>query len=242
LTRRYANGLSFLGSYTFSKSLDYVSSFNVAGSAPRLAAGENDLAQNPFDLRAEHGPSLFDARHRLVLSGSYEIPVRRDGSRAARILLANWQINGIANFSSATPFTVYDSANVSLQGGAPEITGFYSSRPDLIADPNAGPHTPEAWVPRAAFRRLDPLTEAGRFGNEGRNAVRGPGIANVDLSLFKTFGLSESARLQFRVECFNVANHANFSTPDNDIASPNFGRALQAAPPRLFQAGLKLIF
>ncbi|MBV8819519.1 MAG: TonB-dependent receptor, partial [Acidobacteriaceae bacterium] len=78
LTRRYANGLSFLLSYTYSKSLDYVSTFNVSGSAPRLVAGENDLAQNPSDLRAEHGPSLFDARHRAVLSGLYEIPFRRD--------------------------------------------------------------------------------------------------------------------------------------------------------------------
>ena len=77
LSRRFDNGLSFLASYTFSKSLDYVSSFNVAGSAPRLVAGENDLAQNPFNLNAEHGPSLFDARHRFVLSGSYQIPFRR---------------------------------------------------------------------------------------------------------------------------------------------------------------------
>ena len=75
-SRRFGSGLGFLASYTFSKSLDYVSSFNVAGSAPRLVAGENDLAQNPFDLTAEHGPSLFDARHRFVFSGSYELPCR----------------------------------------------------------------------------------------------------------------------------------------------------------------------
>ena len=64
------NGLRFLASYWYSKSLDYISTLNVAGSAPTLVAGENDLAQNPFDLRAEHGPSLFDARHRFVFSGT----------------------------------------------------------------------------------------------------------------------------------------------------------------------------
>ncbi len=242
LTRRFANGLAFVASYTYSKSLDYVSSFNVSGSAPRLVAGENDLAQNPFDLNAEHGPSLFDARHRFVFSGSYEIPFRLSSAPVARALFAGWQLNTIANFSSGTPFTVYDSANVSLQGSAPEITGFYSSRPDLIADPNAGSHTPDAWVSRTAFARLDPITQAGQFGNEGRNAIRGPGIANVDLSLLKTFSIAEALRMQFRAECFNVANHANFGLPDNDIASPNFGRVLEAASPRLFQAGLKLIF
>lgn len=242
LSRRFRNGLGFLASYTFSKSLDYVSSFNVAGSAPRLVAGENDLAQNPFDLNAEHGPSLFDARHRFVFSGSYEIPFPHSAARLARAALGGWQVNTIANWSSGTPFTVYDSANVSLQGSSPEITGFYSSRPDLIADPNAGPHTPSQWVSRSAFQRLDPVTQAGQFGNEGRNVVRGPGISNIDLSLLKTFAVTERARVQFRAECFNLANHPNFGLPDNDIASPTFGQVLEAGAPRLIQFGLKLIY
>lgn len=242
VSRRFDNGLAFLASYTFSKSLDYVSTFNVAGSAPRLVAGENDLAQNPFDLKAEHGPSLFDARHRFVFSGSYEIPFPRSASSLARAALGGWQLNTIANFSSATPFTVYDSANVSLQGSAPEITGFTSGRPDLVADPNQGSHSADRWVSRSAFQRLDPLTQAGQFGNEGRNAVRGPGIAAVDLSLLKSFPVTERARLQFRVECFNLANHANFGLPENDVASPNFGRVLEAGSPRLLQFGVKFIY
>ena len=242
LSRRFSNGLSFLASYTFSKTLDYVSSFNVAGSAPRLVGGENDLAQDPFNLAAEHGLSLFDARHRFVFSGSYEIPFPQSSAALAKALFGGWQLNTIANFASGTPFTVYDSANVALQGSAPEITGFYSSRPDLIADPNAGSHTADQWVSRSAFRRLDPATEAGKFGSAGRNIVRGPGIANVDVSLLKTFTLTERLRFQFRAECFNIANHANFGLPDNDISSPNFGRILSAGAPRLMQFGAKLIF
>ena len=242
LTKRFSSGLSFLASYTFSKTLDYVSTFNVAGSAPRLVAGENDLAQNPFNIKAEHGPSLFDARHRFVFSGSYELPFPKDGAPAARALFGGWQLNAIANFASPTPFTVYDSANVSMQGSAPEVSGFFSSRPDLVANPNNGPRTADQWVSRSAFRRLDPITEAGNFGNEGRNAVRGPGIANVDVSLLKTFSFTERWRLQFRAECFNLANHANFGLPENDVASPNFGRILEAGSPRLVQFGLKLLF
>jgi hypothetical protein len=242
LSRRYSNGFGFLISYWFSKSLDGVSSFNVSGSAPRLVGGENDLAQNPFNLRAEHGPSLFDARHRFAFSGSYELPRWRKGPAPARALLNGWQLNGIASVSSGTPFTVYDSANVSLQGSAPQITGFFSSRPNLVSDPNRGTHTPNRWVSRSAFERLDPESQAGQFGNEGRNVVRGPGFANLDLSVFRNIPIHESASLQLRAECFNVFNHANFFLPENDLASPNFGQILEAGSPRVFQFAAKLRF
>jgi hypothetical protein len=231
-----------LASYWWSKSLDYISSLNLSGSAPTLVAGENDLAQNPFDLRAEHGPSLFDANQRFVFSGTYALPQWRNANSLVRFLANGWQFNAIASLSSGTPFTVYDSANVSLQGSAPEITGFYSSRPDMVSDPNAGPHTPNEWVSRSAFLQLNPATRAGQFGSEGRNAVRGPGIANIDASLFKNFAVTERARLQFRAEAFNLLNHPNFALPENDIQSPAFGQILQAGPPRLLQLALKLLF
>ena len=74
LSRRFSTGAGFQLSYWYSKALDYASSLNLSGSAPQLVAGENDLPQNPFDWNAEHGPSLFDARHRVTLSFLYEIP------------------------------------------------------------------------------------------------------------------------------------------------------------------------
>ncbi|MGH9654282.1 MAG: hypothetical protein ACRD6B_12565, partial [Bryobacteraceae bacterium] len=241
-SRQYANGLGFLASYWWSKSLDYVSSLNLAGSAPTLVAGENDLAQNPFDLAAEHGPSLFDAKNRFVFSGSYSLPRWRSAPRTASWAINGWQFNTIATLSSGTPFTVYDSANVSLQGTSPEITGFYSSRPDMISDPNLGLHTPSQWVSRQAFSQLNPVTQAGQFGNEGRNAVRGPGIETVDVSLFKSFAVTETSHVQFRGECFNCLNHANLGLPENDMQSPAFGQILQASPPRLLQLALKFLF
>ena len=242
-SRQYASGLRFTASYWYSKSLDYISTLNVAGSAPTLVAGENDLAQNPFNLAAEHGPSLFDATHRFVFSGTYALPLWSHAPRAAAVLVNGWQLNTIASLSTGSPFTVYDSANVALQGSAPEISGFYSSRPDLVSDPNKGqPHTANQWVTRAPFLQLNPATQAGQFGNEGRNVVRGPGIENVDLSLAKYFNIGESARVQFRAECFNLLNHANFGLPENDLQSPAFGQILQANPPRLLQLAIKLLF
>jgi hypothetical protein len=242
-SRQYAHGLSFLASYWYSKSLDYISSLNVAGSAPTLVAGENDLAQNPFDLAAEHGPSLFDATHRFVFSGSWALPSWRDAPRAAAFLTNGWQLNAISSLSTGTPFTVYDSADVSLQGSAPEISGFYSSRPDLISNPNVDqPHTANEWVSRAPFLQLNPQTQAGQFGNEGRNVVRGPGIEDADVSLFKYFNIDETRRVQFRAECFNLLNHPNFGLPVNDLESPAFGQILQAGSPRLMQLAVKFVF
>jgi hypothetical protein len=242
-SRQFAGGLRFTASYWYSKSLDYISTLNVAGSAPTLVAGENDLAQNPFNLAAEHGPSLFDAAHRFVLSGSYPLPKLRNASKAVGLLLNGWQLNTIVTLSSGTPFIVYDSANVSQQGSAPEITGFYSSRPNLVGNPNANqPHVANQWISRTPFQQLNPITQAGQFGNEGRNVVRGPGIEVVDLSLFKDFNFSETKRIQFRAESFNLLNHANLGLPENDMQSPAFGQILQAGSPRLLQLAIKLIF
>jgi hypothetical protein len=242
LSRRFSRGVGFSTSYWFSKTLDYLSAMNLTGAAARPLSGEVDIAQNPFNLFAEHGPSLFDARHRFVLSGTWEIPGARNSSGTARMLLAGWQMNAIATASSGTPFTVFDSANVAGQASHPPISGFAGSRPDVLADPNAGPHTVEQWLSRSAFRRLNPVIEAGNFGNAGRNIARSDGIFGLDLSLLKNFAFSDTRRLQFRAECFNLANHANFALPVTDLASPSFGRILEAAPPRLMQLGLKFLF
>src|SRR5581483_6296601 len=242
LSHRYAGGFSFNVSYWFSKSLDYLSSMTLAGASSQTLAGENDLAQNPFNLRAEHGPSLFDAAHRFVASGLWELPFGRSSRGASRALIHGWQLNTIITTNSGTPFTVYDSANVALQPSSPPITGYFASRPDAVHNPNTGARSLNQWMPRSAFRRLDPITEAGQFGNAGRNIVRAAGFANVDVSVMKNFRLSEGARVQFRAESFNVTNRPNFGLPVADIASPNFGRILQAGRPRLMQFALKFIF
>ena len=86
------------------------------------------------------------------------------------------------------------------------------------------------------------MTQAGQFGNAGRNIARGPAFTDFDTSLMRNFTLTETMRLQFRAESFNVANHPNFGIPVADLNSPNFGQILSAAPPRLMQFALKLMF
>jgi Carboxypeptidase regulatory-like domain/TonB dependent receptor len=245
LRKRFSHGLSMLASYTLSKTLDDASTFNITGSASQSVAGENDLAQNPFDLAAEHGRSMFDARHRFVVSYQWNLPWFNHAQNWYGHVLGNWQVNGITTLMSNTPFTVYDSSDSSLQGSAPEISGFYSSRPNLVGDPNAGScpggtpiRSPECWFNTGAFQQAQP----GTFGNLGRNTLLGPAFQQWDFSALKTIPIHENVHMQFRAEFFNIFNNVNFVLPNNDISSPNFGQITAAQPGRIVQLALKLLF
>jgi outer membrane receptor protein involved in Fe transport len=244
LRKRFSHGLSFLASYTWSHSIDDVSSFNITGSASQDTAGENDLAQNPRDLAAERGPSMFDARNRFVLSYQWSIPYLQHSSTWYGHVFGDWQLNGIFTAMSGTPFTVFDSNDVSLQGTAPEISGFSSNRPNVIGNPNSGPRTAAEWFNVSAFQAItqNPNSPVQQFGDEGRNAVEGPGYVNWDVSALKNIRLTESKELQFRGELFNVLNHTNFQLPVSDIESPTFGQIQSDVSPRVIQVALKFLF
>ncbi len=242
LRKQYSHGMSFLLSYTWSKAIDDVSSFNITGSAAKPVAGENDLAQDPFNLAPERGPSLFDARNRFVASYVWDLPFWTHPENWYQRGLGGWQLNGIATLMSGTPFTVFDSNDVAAQGSAPEITGFSAQRPDLIGNPNNGPRTVNAWLNPNAFHKLDPTLNAGQFGTERRNPNIGPAYADWDFATLKNFKVTESMQIQFRAELFNIMNRANFRLPDCDISSPTFNYILAANAPRQVQFALKFMF
>ena len=240
--KRFSHGLSFLVSYTWSKSIDDVSSFNITGSAAKPVAGENDLAQDPFNLGAERGPSLFDARNRFVGSYEWALPFWNHAQNWYQWVLGGWQMDGIGTLMSGTPFTIFDSNDVAAQGSAPEITGFSAQRPNLTGNPNNGPRGVSAWLNAAAYQRLDPVANAGQFGTEGRNVNVGPGYADWDFAALKNFKVTESMQIQFRTEMFNVLNRTNFRLPDSDISSPTFNHILAAQSPRQVQFALKFMY
>ena len=177
-----------------------------------------------------------------MASGSWEPRFPSGGPAALHRILGGWQINFIAIHNSPTPFTVYDSNNVSLQANSPPISGYPASRPNLIGNPNSGPLTVEEWISPAAFQRLNPVTQAGQFGNAGRDIAQGPAFSDVDASLTRSFALAERMRLQFRAESFNVANHTNLGLPVADLNSPSFGHIVSAGSPRVMQFALKLTY
>jgi outer membrane receptor protein involved in Fe transport len=242
LRKRFGHGLSFLLSYTWSKDIDDVSSFNITGSAAKPVAGENDLAQDPFNLAAERGLSLFDARNRFVGSYEWALPFWNHAQTWYQWGLGGWQLDGIATLMSGTPFTVFDSNDVAAQGSAPEITGFSAQRPNLVGNPNSGPRTAGDWLNINAYQRLDPTANAGQFGTEGRNVNIGPGYADWDFAALKNFKVTESTQFQLRAELFDVLNRTNFRLPDSDISSPTFNHILEADAPRQVQFALKFMY
>ena len=242
LTRRGTPDLNYTLAYTFSKNLDYSSSLHMSGPAPWMVLGELDIAQNNQDLKAEHGRSLFDSRHRFAGSVTYAIPFARSFTGPSRILLDGWQFSALLAVNSSTPFTVYDSANVSLQAPHPGVSGMFGDRPNVVGNPNKGaPHKVSQWVSPSAFQRLDPVADAGQFGNEGRNSVDGPAYGSLDASLDKSFAIGEQTRVQFRAEAFNVTNRVNLIPPVFDMNSPAFGQITEAQAPRVLQFALKFV-
>ncbi len=235
LERRFSRGLSFLASYTLSRSRDHAS-----GSGGTADSG---VPQNNRDTEAEWGPAVFDVPQRFVLSSIYELPIgpgRRFWSSAPTVvarLIEGWQVNGILTLQGGQPFTpvlAVDNSN----------TGQFQDRPNLVGDPYApGEGCPETrtancWVNPAAFALAAPFT----FGTAGRNSLRGPGTKNVDFSLVKNTPLGGARQLQFRAEFFNLFNWINYDNPNRTALTPNFGRIFSASPPRQVQLGLRFIF
>jgi hypothetical protein len=230
LQQRYSNGLSFLLSYAYGKSID-----NTPGT-PYNVTPSRSSAEDPTNFRRERGLSGFDLRHRFVFSPVYELPFGTgksflNSNRYANWIAGGWQVSGILSVQSGRPFTALVSTdNANVLGNV--------DRPNIVGDANAGPKTVQQWINVSAFQ----LAPFGTFGNAGRNNLIGPGLTNLDLSLARNFQIVERVSLQFRAESFNIANHPNFDLPSQTFGVPGFGSITSAEAPRQIQFGLKLRF
>jgi len=228
LERRFAGRIAYNVSYTLSQSKDDASS-------PGPTEAEANVPQNVrniFDDSGEWARSSFDHRHHVVASGTFQLP--SVGGGRLETILGGWRANAIATIQSGAPFTVnlaVDRANV---GAGP------AQRPDQVRDPNLtdGQRTPERWFDAGAFA----LPAAFTFGSAPRNSVIGPGYADVDFVLSKTWAVTEARRLEFRWEVFNLLNRANFDLPNRIFGNANFGRVFSAKDPREMQMGMRLTF
>jgi hypothetical protein len=213
LLKRARSGLTFKTSYTFSKVLDMNSALLSGGHQ-----NEAGTVLSRYNLRLSKGIASYSVAHQFSTNFLYQLPFgqgkafARGASGLAEKLIGNWQWNGIVNVQSGLPFEPLVGSNQSGDGNArnPDVPNF---NPDfkgkVILGVDEFKKTGHYFDPNAFS-----LPAAGTFGNVARGALRGPGFFNVNTSLFKQIPVKESLNLQFRVEAFNVLNHANFAYPE----------------------------
>jgi len=212
LEKRFGEDLFLLASYTWSKSLDTVSSAMFDSS---VTGG----VQNIFDVKQNRGPSDWDVPHRFSLSYVYNLPYRKSAGGERNVLkslFGDWQVSGLFMARSGMPGTV--TVGNPLPGG--------DARPDVLRDPNlsGSERSVDRWFDTTAFVANKGPDGKLRAGNAGRNIIRGPAYVNLDIGLIKFIPIKNDVRLQLRVEAFNLTNTPHFALPVLRMSDPAFGK------------------
>jgi hypothetical protein len=239
--KQFSQQLQFRANYTWSKSLDN-------NSAPTGAQANNEaqMILDRFDLRKDWGPSAFNTAQQAHFTATYQLPFGRgqhwltNAHGVEDKLVSGWTFNTITTLLSGFPLTPQVGSNRSGDGDSRN-----PDRPNLNPSPvTPCPQQVNQWVDPCAYS----LPLAGTYGNVSRGSLTGPGLVEMDVSLFKDTQLAEKVKLQFRAECFNVLNHTNFNTPNmtifsNGAINPTAGQITSTATSsRQIQFGLKLIY
>jgi Carboxypeptidase regulatory-like domain/TonB dependent receptor-like, beta-barrel len=240
LQRRVARNLSFLGSYTWSKCLDEFS--GQYASHP----------QNTYDVAADYGPCDYNFPQIFSFSYIYQLPFGQgmqfagNAGKVENALIGNWNFSGVISAHSGSPFNVLSGVNTANKGGTLRANVV----PGCQLVPSGFQQNTSHWYNPACFT----LPPAYTIGNLGRNTLRGPGYTDFDFSLFKDFSFTESKKLEFRTDAFNVFNHGNLYPPGasdsgalggnvgTSVGTPTYMRILGAYDSREIQFALKLIF
>jgi hypothetical protein len=229
MQKSLSSGLLFMASYTWSKSMDIASD-------PYASTIENIYA-----LGKEYAPSSYSLKHMFVFSGVYALPVGSGkkflttSNSFIQALAGNWSMGAIATLHSGLPFNALAGSDIANVGTG----GAQRGQRNPAVGPYATNQSPKAWLNPAAFTVPASYT----YGNEARNDLFGPAYRDIDFNAMKDFSLTESAKLQFRAESFNIFNTTNYSTPNNSVSSSSFGKITSAfGLGRELQFALKVLF
>jgi hypothetical protein len=233
-TKRTAQGLNLMASYTWSKAMDLDSS-GLFGTA--LASGP----RQPYDLSASFATSDYDATQQVKIAAMYDVPRLRTGPSALRAVVNGWQFNAMVVGHTGFPFTCRSGVDNSM-------TGIGNDDCDQISADTARPAGANQmlkWFNTSAFT----TNAIGTFGTSGRSNMRRPGLINTNASLFRHFSITEKLRLEVRGEAFNALNHSNLylfysAGAYGAVATlgPTFGQINYVGDPRLMQVAMKLRF
>lgn len=223
--RRFTSGLSFILSYSFSRSM-----------AENLPDCET-CALLPYSPGwYNRGRTSFDRRHIEYAAVVWELPFgrgRRFGSginRATDLLLGGWQLAFTQQGQSGAP--------LSISNGVASLGNGQTPRANIVGNPGVDNPGPNGWFNTAAFATAPNYT----FGNSGIGVIEGPGIFAINTNLSKNFNITESKYLQFRWESFNVTNRVNYNNPSTSLTSATYSRITGAGDSRYMQLGLKFYF
>ncbi|MDQ1473255.1 MAG: hypothetical protein QOJ99_4735, partial [Bryobacterales bacterium] len=230
LERRFNSGFTLTAAYTWAKSIDFAADSDNALMFNAVFAQAKNRAVSDFDRRQN-----FQAGFLAELPFGSKKPWLNTGF-AGRVL-EGWQVNGIISSYTGLPITV-TASGASLN--MPNNTQVADQIKPAVSIPGGAGSTP--WFDTSAFAAV---TQA-RFGNSGRNALRGPGASNLDISLFRKFSLRERYGLEVRGEAFNITNTAHFANPNGSVGSGSFGFITAtsggAADSRVLRVGARLSF
>lgn len=230
VSRRFARGFTGNFNYTWSK-------------AQGVNEGDTTGLAYTFDRKREYGLLNFDRKQIVTIDFVYELPQFAKTNGFAKAVANGWSVNGITRFWGGTPLTITSNGNPGTLGGGP--------RADYLGG-NAKADNPSELDYFNVFAFGRPAE--GSLGNTGEGIIRGPGINQWDISLFKTTNITERARLQFRFETFNTFNHTQWSGVNTGLSLPNpntavttatrgtFGQVNSTRDPRTLQFGLKFLF
>jgi hypothetical protein len=228
LNSQVGRDLSLRAYYTLSRTIDPT----TAGSG----GGDLGNVSNPYlGWQYDVGPGGYDRTHNAAVNFVYDIPfLRHNSSRLVRSTVGGWEISGIVTVTSGLPLNVGISGAQNTNA-LPNAT----NRPDQTGAVSY-PHTVGEWFDTSVFT----LPAVGSFGTVGHNSLRGPGRDNWNLSLFKSFTLSETrgSHFELRIESFNTWNHTEFNQVSTNLGASNFGQVTSAFDPRVLQLGAKLYF
>lgn len=233
LNRQFRGGLYAKGAYTFSRAINWTDDDGWAG-----------VTWNHSSVwRRNRAQAGYNVPHIFQMAFVYELPMGKgkkwaSSGRAAQAILGGWQVNGHLSSFQGRPFTVTASgASLNSPGNGQTAD---QVKPKVKKLGGIGRGNP--FFDTEAFR---PVTEV-RFGTSGRNLLRGPGVANLDAGIFRTFLLTEAMKLEFRAEAFNASNTPHFNNPAANASDPaSFMRITSTdvnAPERQFRFGLRLTF
>jgi len=222
LRRRTSKGVTFVGTYAWSKTIDDGNDFNAGARA-----------QDPDSRFLERGPSQFDFTHRFTGSFVWELPFFASSGGLRKTLLGGWQLNGIYILESGRPFSVGTAGDRANSGSS-------AQRADRLADGrlSGSERNIERWFDTAAFA----LPKQYTYGNSGRHILRGPITNTFDFGAIKNFRIGERHLVQFRGEFFALTNTPNFGLPGATFGTPLFGVIRSASGNRNVQLGLKYSF